>query len=140
MSLLSRFLLTSGLCLSALGCHIFGDCSGPSMPIISVQPQGQTVVEGDTVTFSIQTDGQLLQWKKDGVALRFETTSQLVISPVTPAQAGSYTVDVSNAQSGDCAIKIKTVTSEPAILTVTPKPIPAGPAAPSREPPSPVAP
>jgi hypothetical protein len=82
-------------------------------PSISAQPHSLTVTNGDVAQFSVTATGLPLptyQWKFNGTNLVGQTSSTLVISNAQPANAGSYTVDVSNV--------VTTVTSQPAQLTV----------------------
>nr|WP_165480987.1 immunoglobulin domain-containing protein [Legionella tucsonensis] len=82
-------------------------------PSITTQPVSQTVTEGQSVTFSVTATGTAplsYQWKKDGVAIAGATTASYNIPSVVLADAGDYTVDVSNLEG--------TVTSSTAVLTV----------------------
>jgi hypothetical protein len=60
------------------------------------------------------------QWRKDGQPLTGQTSATLTLANVQPSQAGSYTVVVSNSAGQ--------VTSNPAMLTVTPAQAPRHPA------------
>ena len=92
-------------------------------PVFTTQPIGQTVTNGATVTFAAAASGTALEfaWARDGVDLvdgpgvQGSRTATLTLVNVTAAQAGSYTVRVSN--------RAGTITSAPAILVVT---VPAG--------------
>ncbi len=90
------------------------------------------MVEGEGVTFSVALAGKserpAFQWQKNGInyALILDYKSDLVINPVTPSDAGSYTVIVTYSRSGDCSAQ-RSSTSSPAILTVNSKPIAPGP-------------
>jgi len=95
--------------------------AGGSDPDITTGPADQTKVVGQTATFTVMATGATtlhFQWKKgtdllsDGGRISGATTSTLVISNVTLADAGSYSVDVSDDAG--------TVTSAPATLTVIP--------------------
>ncbi len=87
-------------------------------PAIVTQPASQTVGAGSTVTFNVGASGAPLfyQWRlnganlADGGSVSGATTSALTLSNVQSAQAGSYSVVVSNAQGR--------VTSSNALLTV----------------------
>ncbi len=68
------------------------------------QPQSQTVPAGATATFTAGASGQpplQYQWSRNGNALGSGTNATLVLPNVQPAQAGAYTVSVSNSQGGD---------------------------------------
>ena len=69
-------------------------------PVVLVQPQDQSVALGQTATFSVVASGSEplhFQWRLNGVDLPGATSSNLVITGVQPADAGTYTVRVSNA-------------------------------------------
>jgi beta-lactamase class A len=85
-------------------------------PVIVQQPESQTVTIGGTALFRVQATGTPplgYRWRKDGVAIIGATNNALVISNVQPAQAGVYTVIVSNPVNPDPG-----VLSAPALLTV----------------------
>ena len=82
-------------------------------PSISSQPQSQTVNSGATVSFTVSASGTAplaYQWRTNGVDLAGATGQSLTLTNVTTANAGSYTVRVSNAGGS--------VESAPATLTV----------------------
>ena len=86
----------------------------PAAPVITMQPQSQTVTAGSNVQFSATASGRpapAYQWNFNGAALAGATSSSLTLSNVQSANAGNYTVTVSNS-SGN-------VTSNPASLTVS---------------------
>lgn len=103
-------------------------------PLITAQSLGQSVFEGEDVTFQVTVTGSApltYQWKKDGGALTDggvisgATTATLTLTGVTLADAGDYTVTVSN--------DVGTANSTPATLAVSivPQPPPAPVAAPA---------
>jgi hypothetical protein len=82
-------------------------------PDISVQPQSVAVDDTTAATFSVVATGATpltYQWDFDGVAIANATNSTLTISRTDPANAGTYTVVVSNPYGP--------LTSDPAVLTV----------------------
>ncbi|HQL79106.1 MAG TPA: immunoglobulin domain-containing protein [Verrucomicrobiota bacterium] len=82
-------------------------------PSIGAQPQGQTVIAGNSVTFSVFPNGPApftYQWRRNGVDISGATSSNYTISNVQSAQAGAYTVVIVNPGGS--------VTSGAAILTV----------------------
>ncbi|MCE0722325.1 immunoglobulin domain-containing protein, partial [Legionella sp. 9fVS26] len=82
-------------------------------PSITTQPVSQTVTVGQSVTFSVTATGTAplsYQWQKNGVAIAGATATSYNIPSVALADAGNYTVDVSNLEG--------TVTSSTAVLTV----------------------
>lgn len=90
----------------------------PQAPTIETQPQSQSVTVGTNVQFKVKASGVpdvTYQWKREGAPIANATTDTLSLSSVAAADAGSYTVDVTNA--------LGTVTSNPAMLVVNPVPV-----------------
>ena len=92
---------------------------GPfSAPTITTQPVGQTVVAGQTGSFSAAVTGTAplnYQWRKDGANLSGATNNTFILTATQTNQAGSYTFVVSNF--------VGSVTSTPpALLTVITQP------------------
>jgi len=84
-------------------------------PDITVQPVPQTVQVGDGVTFSVTATGAAplyYQWKFGATSLPGATTNPLVLPAVSFADAGNYSVVVSNS--------VSTAVSAKAALTVVP--------------------
>jgi hypothetical protein len=76
-------------------------------------PVGATINQGQNATFSVVAEGTgpfTYQWKKDGAVLTGATAATLRLVNVTVAQAGNYSVTVSNTQG--------TTISNAAVLTV----------------------
>jgi hypothetical protein len=93
-----------------------------TLPVITGQPQSQTVATGGNVTFSVEATGTAplsFQWLFQGAPFVGATEAKLSLSNVQSANAGSYSVKVSNS--------VGTVTSVSAILTVTTPPKPGLP-------------
>jgi hypothetical protein len=68
-------------------------------PVITKQPQSQTVAEGTRVELSVKADGKpplAFEWRKNGQRLAGETNDTFVIAEASPDQAGAYSVVVSN--------------------------------------------
>jgi hypothetical protein len=91
-----------------------------SPPVITTQPTSQAVAEGRTAVFTVvSTSGISYQWKDNGTNLTDDgnisgsATTSLIVSKVSIANAGNYSVVVSNVAG--------TVTSSNALLTVLPK-------------------
>ncbi len=83
-------------------------------PAITTQPVDRTAASGGNASFVVVATGApapTYQWIKDGVALAGATAATLTLSNVRTADAGSYSVVVTNAAG--------TVTSAAAVLTVT---------------------
>lgn len=69
-------------------------------PAIITQPASQTVVAGSNVSFSVTAFGTAplrYQWRFNGTALSAATSSSLALTAVRTANAGSYTVFVTNS-------------------------------------------
>ena len=86
-------------------------------PTISAHPSAQTACAGSSVLMSVSATGTpplSYQWRKDDAAIAGATTAILTLPAVTSADAGAYTVVVTNA----CG----SVTSEAALLAVAEAP------------------
>jgi hypothetical protein len=82
-------------------------------PSIVSQPQSQTVIAGQSASFSVSASGTAplrYQWRRNGANIAGATASTYTLANAQPANAGQYTVVVSN--NGGVA------TSAPATLTV----------------------
>jgi len=69
----------------------------------------QTVYSGSNVTFSVTAAGRAplaYQWRFNGADIPTGTAASVVLSNVQPADAGSYTVTVTNAQGAVTGIAI----------------------------------
>ncbi len=87
-----------------------GKCLALSIP---AQPTNTSTVLGNSATFMVEAEGSaplLYQWSFDATNLPGATNSSLVLTNVQLAQAGSYSVTVSNQGNA--------VTSSTALLTV----------------------
>ncbi|MDB6059351.1 MAG: hypothetical protein JWO95_3195 [Verrucomicrobiales bacterium] len=87
-------------------------------PIITQQPQTQTVSLGSSPVFSLTANGTApltYQWRFNGTAISGATTSTYTRNSVTASDAGSYSVIVSNS--------VGLITSANASLTVTISPM-----------------
>ena len=87
-------------------------------PLVTTQPTSQTVLVGQTITFSVNATGTApltYQWKKNGTSINGATSSTYTTPAVTASDNGAqFTVAVANAAG--------TVTSNAAILTVNAPP------------------
>lgn len=82
-------------------------------PVILAQPQSQTVRLRSAANFSVQARGTeplTYQWRLNGLLLPGATNAMLVVTNVTAADAGEYSVLVQN--------RIGSVFSAPATLTL----------------------
>lgn len=90
-------------------------------PIISGQPQSQTVAKGQTASFNVTATGPgtlAYQWYFNSGIIGGATTSSYTKANVQTTDAGSYSVTVTNAGGPTTsAIAILTVTVPPAITT-----------------------
>ena len=72
----------------------------PTPPTITSQPVNQTVLAGNSVTFSVGATGTAplsCQWKFNGTNIGGATYTTLTLTNVQWSQAGNYTVLVTNA-------------------------------------------
>ncbi len=86
-------------------------------PLITSQPTNLTVYVGNNATFRVTATGTAplaYQWRFNGTNLTGKTVSTLALTAVQFANAGPYSVVVSNVGGS--------VTSSPALLTVNPLP------------------
>ena len=85
---------------------------GVAAPVLTAQPQSQTVPAGTNATFtaSATETGSRYFWRKDGAFLPTATNLSLTVSNVTRAASGNYSVILTNASGS--------VTSAPALLRV----------------------
>ncbi len=88
----------------------------PPTPVsIYSQPQGQRVYAGQSASFGVSVNGSspvTYQWQKNGTPIAGATSSYYSINSTVPADAGSYSVVVTNAAGS--------VASSAAVLTVNP--------------------
>lgn len=102
---------------------------GNTAPSITTQPQSQTVNAGQSATFTVSASGSptpTFQWRKDGVNINGATSSSLTLNSVTTADAGTYSVVVTNsagsATSNNATLTVNTapsISSQPQSQTVT---------------------
>ncbi len=72
-------------------------------PVITLQPQGQMVGAGATVTLTVAAIGSAplsYQWRKNGTDIDGAWEPNLTFSPITKDDAGTYSVLVSNPAGG----------------------------------------
>ena len=88
-----------------------------SFPVISTQPQSQTVDANTTATFSVAASGTPLtyQWRFNGVPIPGATNSTYVIQSVDPTNAGTYKVIVGSVTASSPATLA--VNTSPKIIT-----------------------
>jgi len=116
---MTRFITPTILLTVSLVCHAAVPKAGTPRPTINDQPTGRTVTEGSPFALSVLASGSALtfQWWKGGqpvtnsTRLSGATNAVLGITPVQLADAGDYSVVVTNAGGA--------VTSSVASLVVT---------------------
>ena len=99
-------------------------------PAITAQPQSVTTVTGTTAIFSATATGSAplsYQWQLNGVNLANggrisgATTNTLTIANVQPADAGNYTLVVSNPAGAVTSVVATLTVSGPPVLTAQPQ-------------------
>jgi hypothetical protein len=105
----------------------FNIAGGVAPPTITTQPTGGTVMAGSSFTFTVVAAGSGLayQWQHGESDLPGATSSSLILNSVTLADAGNYTVAVSNS-AGTLASDVATLTVTPAFTPTTITVQPAG--------------
>ena len=92
-------------------------------PQINIQPQCQTVLEGDSVTFTVRAEGTAplnYQWYKDEVVIEGATSTTYTIKSVTAEDLGNYKVVVTNTE-GEAVSDIAVLSLlQPPTITVNP--------------------
>lgn len=95
----------------------------PVAPTILDQPENQTVGVGQTAFFHVSASGTrplAYQWRHNGTAIAGATSDYLVVPAASAADAGEYSVVVSNA-AGSATSNIATLVVEqpvaPSVLT-----------------------
>ena len=95
-------------------------------PVITTQPQAQTVQAGTGLTLSVAVTGTAplgYQWKLNGAAIAGATNATFTVANVQAAQAGTYTVAVSNVcavvESQGAAVTI----GQPPVIVSNPQPL-----------------
>lgn len=90
-----------------------------SIPVLTTEPQSQSVCAGGAFMLTAAATGTpapMFIWRK-GTTVLTETGPTLTIDPVTPADAGVYTVEAKNDRGSDVsAAATLTVTDKPEIL------------------------
>jgi hypothetical protein len=88
----------------------------PAPPLFTPSLTDQSVSSGGTVTFHVTTAGcppPRYQWRFNGQVIAGQTTSSLVLSNVTVANAGPYEVNASNAAGTSTSSAILSVRFKP---------------------------
>jgi hypothetical protein len=112
VSLYNRALSSSEV-LAIYNAGAAGKCFAPVAPMIITQPAGQSTILGGSAIFSVTASGSAplsYQWFLGTTALAGATNATLALANVVPANAGTYSVVVSNSAG--------TVTSSNAVLVI----------------------
>ncbi len=95
-------------------------------PVITVQPIPRIAYVGGVTEFSVSATSETTlsyQWNKDGAPIPGKTLATLTIDPVSLANAGSYSVTVTNSSPSILSASVPlTVRPDPAALLTTPVP------------------
>lgn len=101
-------------------------------PVITTQPQPQSVMVGQTATFAVSANGNpapAFQWSKNGVAISGATAASYTTPAVTYSDAGAlFRVVVSNphgsvtSNSATCSI-VNTAPTVATVSSATPNPV-----------------
>ena len=91
-------------------------------PVIVTQPVASSVNAGATVAFSVVATGTAplaYQWRRNGGVLAGQTNATLTLNQVQPANAGDYSVVVSNSAGlVTSALAALTVNTQPAFVGI----------------------
>ncbi len=101
-----------------------------SIPLITQQPQGTFGITGVPAMFNVTAQGPgplYYQWWKDGNMLAGKTASTLSIFPVTAADAGYYSVVVSNSFGNVTSKTVRLAIPGDPTAGVTPPQVDCGP-------------
>jgi hypothetical protein len=97
-------------------------------PVITRQPENQTVFSGSGVTFRVSALGSpplSYQWRRNGAPLPGAIDSALTLAAVTTADIGDFDVVVSNAQGPVTSAPARLTVLEPPLITEHPQSQPA---------------
>src|SRR3569833_2940326 len=89
-------LITAVCCM--LAASMFGQAA--TAPTVASLSSSSTLTEGNAVTLSVSVNGTApftYQWNKEGSTISGATTSSLAFAAIRVADAGTYTVTLSNA-------------------------------------------
>ena len=96
---------------------------GSTSPLITTQPQSQTVLAGSNVVFTVSATGNpapVYQWQHNGTNLLGATDVTLTISNAQPADSGSYQVWVTNTVGSIYSQSATLPVFAPPAITVNP--------------------
>jgi hypothetical protein len=93
-------LIASDAATNQAGCLVTITVADANTPVITAQPQSQTILVGSTVSFTVAASSCSTvgyQWLFGTNALAEATLPTLTLTNVTPGQAGEYSVVLTNA-------------------------------------------
>ena len=96
--------------------------TAPVAPSISTPPSAQSVTAGDPVTFTVVATGTAplsYQWNLNNVAISGATADYYSIASVQSANAGNYTVTVSNGTLPNATSTAVALTVNPVVVAPT---------------------
>lgn len=96
---------------------VISNSSSANPPLLTTQPQNQSVNEGAAASFTVEVTGSpplQYQWQFNGTNLAAATNATLTITNVSLGQTGAYLIVVSNS--------VGSITSQAANLTISPAP------------------
>ena len=106
---------------SAIDTNVIGDPPGP--PAITAQPESKTVPLNATVAFTASVTGSsplAYQWRVNGAVIVGATNPSFTLPAAQPADAGSYSVRVTNSLGATTSVAaMLTVTTPPALFNVS---------------------
>jgi hypothetical protein len=91
-----------------------------SLPVITGQPQNQIVAAAGTATFQVMatsTTPLSYQWRRNGIDLSGKTNATLTIANVQAADAGDYSVVVSNNRGSVISVAARLQLLNPPVIT-----------------------
>jgi alpha-tubulin suppressor-like RCC1 family protein len=98
-------------------------------PAITAQPADASVLVGSPVTFSVTATGATplaYQWKLNGTDIPGATGSTYTIDVTAPANAGNYTVVISNSRASVTSRAAVLVVRVPPVISVPPRSLDIG--------------
>ena len=115
---------------------VFALSLAPSAPVITIQPQGQMIQSGSNVSFAVTADGSMplnYQWQFNGQNLAGQTAASLSLTNVQFANAGGYSVIVTNAygSTNSAVAQLTVFTNLVVAQTNEPPPPPGNPTIPT---------